>query len=82
MKLFKTYLVRILAAFALISVMTLSIFMVPGNAQTQLPSTVTPTNVKDSGSQLLPSGVTPDVSIKARAYLSFRPNPVGLDQSS
>ncbi len=80
MKIFKNSLIRFVAAFALISVMALSIFMLPSNAQTQLPSTVTPTNVQNSGSQLLPSGVTPDVSIKAKAYLSFRPNPVGLDQ--
>jgi hypothetical protein len=28
----------------------------------------------------LPSGVTPSLNIKVKAYLSFRPNPVGLDQ--
>jgi hypothetical protein len=81
MKFFKVSLFRLFAAFALIAVMTLSIFMVPGNAQTQLPTGTTPTNVQNSGSQTLPSGVTPDVTIKATAYLSFRPNPVGLGQT-
>ena len=33
-----------------------------------------------NGSVPLPSGVTPDVIVKTRAGLSFRPNPVGLDQ--
>ncbi len=50
-------------------------------AQAQLPAGTTPTNVQDSGSQLLPSGVTPDVTVNAKAYLSFRPNPVGLEQT-
>lgn len=52
----------------------------PAVAQTQLPSGVTPTNVQDAGSKPLPSGVTPDLTIKATAYLSFRPNPVGVNQ--
>ncbi|MEM2098317.1 MAG: PQQ-binding-like beta-propeller repeat protein [Candidatus Bathyarchaeia archaeon] len=29
----------------------------------------------------LPAGVTPSVTIKVKAYLSFRPNPVGLGQT-
>ncbi|MGD6935079.1 MAG: hypothetical protein ACQCN5_12820 [Candidatus Bathyarchaeia archaeon] len=53
----------------------------PANAQTQLPQGTTPTNVQQSGSQLLPSGVTPDVTVQATAYLSFRPNPVGVNQT-
>jgi hypothetical protein len=57
--------------------------LAPGavNAQTQLPSTATPTNVQSSGSILLPEGVTPQVTVKATAYLSFRPNPVGENQT-
>jgi hypothetical protein len=35
---------------------------------------------QEGGSQPLPSGVTPDVTVKTKAYLSFRPNPVGLNQ--
>jgi len=34
-----------------------------------------------SGSQPLPPGVTPDVVQDTTAYLSFRPNPVGVDQT-
>jgi hypothetical protein len=52
----------------------------PVNAQTQMPSG-TVNNWQDSGSKLLPSGVTPDVTVKSTAYLSFRPNPVGLGQT-
>ena len=37
-------------------------------------------NWQEGGSQPLPSGVTPDVTIKTVACLSFRPNPVGLNQ--
>jgi hypothetical protein len=54
---------------------------VPVNAQTGLPAGTVVTNFRDSGSQLLPSGVTPDVTATAKAYLSFRPNPVGVGQT-
>jgi len=36
--------------------------------------------LQPNGSQPLPSGVTPDVVVKTTAQLSFRPNPVGLNQ--
>jgi hypothetical protein len=44
-----------------------------------------PVNAEDlplqpSGSQPLPSGVTPDVIVKTKVAMSFRPNPVGLNQ--
>ncbi len=67
----------------MISILTFSMFLMqmPANAQTQLPPGTTPTNVQDSGSQLLPTGITPDVTVKATAYLSFRPNPVGVNQT-
>lgn len=35
---------------------------------------------EDTGSIPLPSGVTPDYTIKTDIYLSFRPNPVGINQ--
>ncbi|TSA56229.1 hypothetical protein D4R42_03935 [bacterium] len=34
-----------------------------------------------AGSQPLPSGVTPDLTLDTITYLSFRPNPVGLGQN-
>ena len=37
-------------------------------------------NMQEGGSIPLPSGVTPDHTIDTAAYLSFRPNPVGLGQ--
>jgi hypothetical protein len=37
-------------------------------------------NMQEGGSIPLPSGVTPDLYVTARAFLSFRPNPVGVDQ--
>ncbi|XHH08730.1 MAG: PQQ-binding-like beta-propeller repeat protein [Candidatus Bathyarchaeia archaeon] len=40
----------------------------------------TPTNMQDSGSIQLPSGVTPDVTEKTRAFLSFNPNVIGVNQ--
>jgi hypothetical protein len=49
-------------------------------AQEVLPPGVTPTNVQDGGSIPLPSGVTPDLEVDTLARLSFRPNPVGLNQ--
>jgi hypothetical protein len=35
----------------------------------------------DGGSVPLPDGVTPDVTVSPIPYLSFRPNPVGVDQT-
>lgn len=37
-------------------------------------------NLQDNGAIRLPSGVTPDFTIKMDPYLSFRPNPVGVGQ--
>ncbi len=59
--------------FLLMTSTALTIF--PANAQT------TYTNTQDGGSIILPDGVTPDVIVKTNAYLSFRPNPVGLGQT-
>ena len=36
--------------------------------------------VEEGGSIPLPAGVTPSFEINTKAYLSFRPNPVGLNQ--
>jgi hypothetical protein len=72
---------RLAIAFALISALSFAMSMMPVNAQTSLPSGTVAKNLQDSGSRLLPSGVTPDVTVKAIAYLSFRPNPVGLGQT-
>lgn len=38
-------------------------------------------NMQEGGSMPLPAGVTPDLSIPATAFLSFRPNPVGVGQT-
>jgi len=38
------------------------------------------TTAEDTGSVPLPAGVTPDITIKTDIYLSFRPNPVGINQ--
>ena len=37
-------------------------------------------NLQEGGGQRLPSGVTPDFELKMDVYLSFRPNPVGINQ--
>ncbi|HLN46061.1 MAG TPA: PQQ-binding-like beta-propeller repeat protein [Candidatus Sulfotelmatobacter sp.] len=52
----------------------------PAQAQSTLPAGVTPTNLQDGGSTLLPSGVTPDLQLDSTVYLSFSPNPIGLGQ--
>ncbi|HEX9863127.1 MAG TPA: PQQ-binding-like beta-propeller repeat protein [Candidatus Bathyarchaeia archaeon] len=39
------------------------------------------TNMQEGGSIPLPSGVTPDFAVATNAFLSFRPNPVGVGQS-
>jgi hypothetical protein len=39
------------------------------------------TNMQEGGSIPLPSGVTPDYSVTSNAFLSFRPNPVGVGQT-
>jgi outer membrane protein assembly factor BamB len=41
----------------------------------------TGTNIQDNGSTQLPSGVTPDMTVTTTPYLSFRPNPVGENQT-
>ena len=38
------------------------------------------TNMQEGGGIPLPAGVTPDVTRSTRAFLSFRPNPVGVNQ--
>ncbi|MDH5595136.1 MAG: hypothetical protein OEY40_00270 [Candidatus Bathyarchaeota archaeon] len=38
------------------------------------------TNMQEGGSIPLPPGVTPDLTVETRAFLSFRPNPVGVNQ--
>ena len=38
------------------------------------------TNPQDGASKPLPSGVTPDLTYETIAHLSFRPNPIGLNQ--
>jgi len=50
------------------------VITMPAHAQT------TYTNLQEGGSMLLPAGVTPDEEFEARAFLSFRPNPVGVNQ--
>ncbi len=64
--------------FVLMVLTTISTILV--EAQTTLPQGVTPTNVQSSGSLLLPSGVTADVTLESIAHMSFRPNPVGVGQ--
>jgi hypothetical protein len=52
----------------------LLILAIPIQAQTLHTSDM------DTGSIPLPAGVTPDITIKTDIYLSFRPNPIGLNQ--
>jgi hypothetical protein len=47
---------------------------------TQVQGQTTYTNMQNAASKPLPFGVTPDETYKTIAYMSFRPNPVGLGQ--
>src|SRR3989304_5525289 len=60
---------------AIIVLMTSMMLMsMPAQAQTA-------TNLRDSGGVYpLPAGVTPDFTTGTTAFLSFRPNPVGVNQ--
>jgi hypothetical protein len=69
----KTKLTATIAIFLLIA----SAFVVMINAPVQAQEY---TNQQEGGSIPLPAGVTPDLTIITRAFLSFRPNPVGVDQ--
>ena len=75
----KTKSATMLAIVLLLSLVT--VMMLPVTAQTSLPAGTYATNWRDSASQLLPSGVTPDVPVKTKAYLNVRPTTVGLGQT-
>ena len=65
-----------LTAIVVIALLATSAFMllVPVQAQEYQ-------NMQEGGSYTtIPAGVTPDVTLPTSAYLSFRPNPVGLGQ--
>lgn len=69
---------------AVLLVASLTLTTLSAQAQsTFLPPGVTPTNLQEGGSTPGPlaSGITPGVTIKTHAFLSFRPNPVGLGQT-
>ena len=70
--------------FALVLLMA-SVTLMAMQAQAFPPmGTYTPdqlTNVQDSGGMRLPSGVTADYVFSPIPYVSFRPNPVGVDQT-
>ncbi|MEM2099537.1 MAG: PQQ-binding-like beta-propeller repeat protein, partial [Candidatus Bathyarchaeia archaeon] len=73
---------RFAVILALISVLaSAAVLDTPVRAQTALPSGTIATNFRDSGSQPLPAGVKADVEVKTIAYMSFRPNPVGVGQT-
>ena len=68
------------AAVTIIMIASMTLMTLPAQAQSTVPSGVTPTNLRDGGSTLLPSGVTPDLSVDSSVYLSFSPNPIGVGQ--
>jgi hypothetical protein len=78
----KTNLTAIILVLLMATVMIIAIPVQPVQAQTQLYGfTGTPDNLQEGGSIALPSSVTPDLRVKTTAYLSFRPNPVGVGQT-
>ena len=61
---------------------SITLLTIPTQAQSSfLPPGVVPTNLQEGGTIPLPPGVTPDVMVKTHAFLSFRPNPVGVGQT-
>ena len=65
---------KLIAAATLIILMATSMTAVLSvNAQTELPR-------QEGGSIPLPAGVTPDLRLETIPHMSFRPNPVGVDQ--
>ncbi|HLN45879.1 MAG TPA: PQQ-binding-like beta-propeller repeat protein [Candidatus Sulfotelmatobacter sp.] len=59
---------------------TLVLFMI-ASMLTIIPAQAQYKNMQEGGSVSLPAGVTPDVTVKADAYLSFRPTSVGVGQT-
>jgi len=66
---------KLIASIAIVLLIA-SAFVVMINAPVQAQYT----NLQEGGSIPLPAGVTPDFEVDTHAYLSFRPNPVGVDQ--
>jgi len=67
---------RFLATFILLIAV-----VIPVNTLSTTAQTTTYTNMQDSGSKSLPSGVTPDVSVDTISHLSINPNPAGVGQA-
>jgi hypothetical protein len=81
---------KVVTLAVLVLLMTAAMLMtIPVNAQEEAHGGtgggLTPppgyTNWQEGGSMPLPAGVTPDVQFETLAYMSFRPNPVGVGQS-
>jgi hypothetical protein len=68
---------KTIAIITIILMMTSVMFM----AMPIQPVKAQYTNVQEGGSVQLPAGVTPDYRVTTQAFLSFRPNPVGLGQT-
>jgi hypothetical protein len=73
MKINKT---KLTASMAIV-LLTISAFVIMINVPVQAQEY---TNMQEGGSMPLPSGVTPDETFETIAHLSFRPNPVGVNQ--
>jgi hypothetical protein len=65
-----------LTASIAIVLLTISAFAIMINAPVQAQYT----NLQEGGSIPLPAGVTPDFEVDTKAWLSFRPSPVGVNQ--
>ncbi len=65
-----------LTATIVMALLMTSAFML----MTNIPVQAQELEVQNAGSQPLPAGVTPDVTLETIPYLSFRPNPIGVNQ--
>jgi hypothetical protein len=70
----------IITALLMASVTLMTMQVQPVQAQVTLPPGVIPKNLQSQGSIMLPSGVTPDLTITTIAHVAVSPNPIGVSQ--
>ncbi|HLN46123.1 MAG TPA: PQQ-binding-like beta-propeller repeat protein [Candidatus Sulfotelmatobacter sp.] len=74
---------KAVTAVILVLLMASITLAMSAQAQSFLPAGVVPTNLQEGGTVPgpVPAGVTPNLMVKTHAFLSFRPNPVGVGQT-
>jgi hypothetical protein len=65
---------KMAATISILVICSIIVITFPNEAQAQALT------LQKNGSIALPNGVTPDLSLETIPYISFRPNPVGVNQ--